>query len=513
MAIAPTRTDAALVRRLQARDRTAWEELYAEYQPRLRAFGYRLAGNAHDADDLVQETFVKALPALDRLDPDGVDLTAYLFATTRNLFLKQVERAKRAEPTAEVPEPDLPQPIEDDPERGTLLRAQQEEVRLANARLEPRQRLVLALCELEDRSYAEIGELVGLNENAVAQLVFRARERLRTELRLVQVDPERLPEECRAFLPLLAQHLDGKLKGAKLDRTLAHLESCERCQASLADMEEAKRRYRALLLPPLGVPAEEARAAIEDELDRAGYWRGGAGRRAVLRRPHGKAAVLAAVVVAALCVGGGLGAATLLVDRGRAGGGTGGVDRRADCGHRHGDRARRRRHPRGRRRRRRPGRRRRRRPRRRRPRHRSLRGRPSPSRASPRRRPRPSRRRRPSPRPSRSRRPIRLRRGRLRRRRRGTARRRPSRSPAARPHRPPSRPRPSRSRRARRAPRSRAASTTAPGRRARAPAPRARSRSVRTCSPSAPRTARGTRAAPRRAPGRSCRRPTRRRRP
>ena len=116
MAVAPTRTDAALVRRLQARDRTAWEELYAEYQPRLRAFGYRLAGNAHDADDLVQETFVKALPALDRLDPDGVDLTAYLFATTRNLFLKQVERGKRAEPTAEVPEPDLPQPIEDDPE-------------------------------------------------------------------------------------------------------------------------------------------------------------------------------------------------------------------------------------------------------------------------------------------------------------------------------------------------------------------------------------------------------------
>ena len=161
-------------------------------------------------------------------------------------------------------------------------------MRLANARLDPRQRLVLALCELEDRSYAEIGELVGLNENAVAQLVFRARERLRTELRLVQVDPESLPEECRAFLPLLAQHLDGRLKGPKLDETLGHLESCERCQAALADMREAKRRYRALLLPPLGVPAEEARAAIEDELERAGYWRGGAARRTVLRRPRGR---------------------------------------------------------------------------------------------------------------------------------------------------------------------------------------------------------------------------------
>ena len=313
MAIAPSRTDAELVRRLQSRDRTAWEELYSEYQPRLRAFGYRLTGNAHDADDLVQETFVRALPALDRLDPSTVDLQAYLFATTKNLFLKQVERAKRAEPTAEVPEPDLPTAIEDDPVRSALLRRQQEEVRVANGRLDPRQRLVLALCELEDRSYAEIGELVGLNENAVAQLVFRARERLRTELRLVQVDPESLPEECRSFLPLLAQHLDGKLRGPKLETTLAHLESCARCQAALADMREAKRRYRALLLPPLGVPAKDARAAAEDELERVGYWQARASRTGFLR-PRGRMAVVAGAGAAALLVAGGLGAARLLAD-------------------------------------------------------------------------------------------------------------------------------------------------------------------------------------------------------
>jgi RNA polymerase sigma factor (sigma-70 family) len=311
MAVAPTRTDAGLVRRLQARDRTAWEELYAEYQPRLRAFGYRLAGNAHDADDLVQETFVRALPALDRLDADRVDLAAYLFATEKNLFLKQVERAKRAEPTAEVPEPDLQTAIEDDPERSALLHRQQEEVRVANARLDARQRLVLALCELEDRSYAEIGELVGLNENAVAQLVFRARERLRTELRLVQVDPESMPEECRAFLPLLAQHLDGKLRGPKLETTLAHLEGCERCQAALADMREAKRRYRALLLPPLGVSGEQARAATEADLDRVGYWRGPS-RWAALRRPRGATALVVATGAAVLLVASGVGAATLL---------------------------------------------------------------------------------------------------------------------------------------------------------------------------------------------------------
>src|SRR4029453_8662975 len=172
MATVARTPDAELLLRLRRRDREAWEELYAEYQPRLRGFAYRLAGNVHDADDLVQETFVRAVPRLDRLDPQTADIGAYLFTTLRNLFLKQGERTKRQQPVAEVPEPVLPTPIEDDPERGTLLRNQQDEVRLANSKLQPRQRLVLALRELEDRSYAEIGELVDMKENAVAQLIF-----------------------------------------------------------------------------------------------------------------------------------------------------------------------------------------------------------------------------------------------------------------------------------------------------------------------------------------------------
>ena len=108
-----------------------------------------------------------------------------------------------------------------------------------------------------------------MKENAVAQLIFRARESLRTELRLVQVDPERLPEECRRFLPLLAAHLDGQLKGARRDETLEHLEGCERCQAALVDMREASRRYRVILLP---IGADEARAAVDERLEAAGYW-------------------------------------------------------------------------------------------------------------------------------------------------------------------------------------------------------------------------------------------------
>lgn len=312
MATAPPQADAVLVRRLRERDRTAWEELYDEYGRRLHAFAYRLAGNPHDADDLVQETFVRALPRLDRLDPETVDLGPYLFTTLRNLFLKTVERRRRAELHADVPEPAEPAPIEDDPERSTLLHGQQEEMRSANARLAPRQRLVLALRELEDKSYAEIGEIVGLKENAVAQLISRARDSLRTELRLAQVDPGRLPEECRRNLPLLSRHLDGQLRGPQLEATLAHLDGCVRCQDALDSMREAQRRYR--LLPPLLFAGDELRARIDLKLTAARYWEG-------VRWQLGRRGAVVVAVAALFAVGGG-GVGAALVIGGKVTGGS-----------------------------------------------------------------------------------------------------------------------------------------------------------------------------------------------
>ena len=57
--------------------------MYALYGERLYKFAYHLTGNPHDSADLVQETFVRVLPKLDSLDPETLDLGAYLFATQR----------------------------------------------------------------------------------------------------------------------------------------------------------------------------------------------------------------------------------------------------------------------------------------------------------------------------------------------------------------------------------------------------------------------------------------------
>jgi RNA polymerase sigma factor (sigma-70 family) len=303
VAVAAARSDSELLERLRRRDRTAWDEVYRTYEQRLYGFAFRLSRNPHDAADLVQETFVRALPKLDRLPPERANIGAYLFATAKNLFLKQVERTKRAQPVDEVPEPDEPGDIEDDPQRAALLRRQQHEVRIANAKLAPRQRLVLALRELEDKSYAEIGELVGLNENAVAQLISRARQSLREELRLVQVDRSTLAEECQGYLPLLSAHLDGQLTEHRKAETLAHLEACEDCQKALADMEEAKRRYRAVVPPVVAVVA--LREKVDEALAASGYWETAAPRQS--RAGHGARRRVIATV-AGLAILGGLGA-------------------------------------------------------------------------------------------------------------------------------------------------------------------------------------------------------------
>ena len=115
-----------------------------------------------------------------------------------------------------------------------------------------------------------------MKENAVAQLIFRARESLRLEPGSAQVDPERLPEERRRYLPLLAAHLDGQLKGARQQETPAP-ESCERRQDALARV--CKKRRSATGRLPARLPG-----------DRRGARGGGAParRRSLLGSPRGR---------------------------------------------------------------------------------------------------------------------------------------------------------------------------------------------------------------------------------
>jgi RNA polymerase sigma-70 factor (ECF subfamily) len=250
-----TLEDAELAKLAVAGDGHAFAKLYDRHERRVYSFCMRMLGSPHDAADATQETFVRMLARLPALEGRELNFVAYVLASARNVCYDAIRAARAVEPTAE----ELPAPrggamdIDMDPERFTLLAAAREDVREANAALPARQREVLALREVELLSYEEIGELMDLNRNAVAQLISRARIKLGELLRgsaLASVGPS--SPECERALPLLAL-LQDEQQGApgELDWVHAHLAACETCRLSRGAMEEAGASYRALgLLVP-----------------------------------------------------------------------------------------------------------------------------------------------------------------------------------------------------------------------------------------------------------------------
>ena len=117
---------------------------------------------------------MNVLGRLQRDDNPVLDFSSYLFAAARNESYALMRRRNRTQLSDEPPERAVYESdVETDPERAVLLRDSQESVRLANAQLAPRHREVLALREVGGRSYEEIGQIMGISENAAAQLIWR----------------------------------------------------------------------------------------------------------------------------------------------------------------------------------------------------------------------------------------------------------------------------------------------------------------------------------------------------
>jgi RNA polymerase sigma factor (sigma-70 family) len=256
--------DAELARLAGAGDGEAFAELYDRHEVRVYGFCMRLLCSPHDAAEATQDTFVRLLGRLPAIEGRELNFVAYTLATARNACYDMIGSRRRVEPVAESPEPTGPREgeVERDPERRALLQATREQVKAANAALPERQREVLALREVEGLSYEEIGELMGMNRNAVAQLISRARIKLGDLLRggaLASVSAT--SPECERALGLLAELQDGEEEEDEpLEWVRGHLASCETCRVSRETMEEAGVSYRAL--GPIAIAAWLRHATI-----------------------------------------------------------------------------------------------------------------------------------------------------------------------------------------------------------------------------------------------------------
>ncbi len=167
-----------LVRRAQAGDVAALEQLCRrEWRP-IYALVYASTRNAHDAEDLTQEVFLRALRAFDRYEQRGVPFRAYLATVARNL----VKNRWRRKVPVYVDLDDAPQltAIEDGPEEIALLGLDLGKLADAFSTLPGDYQRVLQLRVLEGRSSAEVAEHMQRSPAAVRVLQHRALVALRT---------------------------------------------------------------------------------------------------------------------------------------------------------------------------------------------------------------------------------------------------------------------------------------------------------------------------------------------
>jgi RNA polymerase sigma-70 factor (ECF subfamily) len=162
--------------------------------PSLRAFAISLSGNIDRADDLVQETLLRAIANIDSFQP-GTNMSAWMFTILRNLFRSEYRKRRR-----EVEDTDgsYAESLKSHPEQNSRLEFQ--EFRTALAKLPPDQREALILVGASGFSYEEAASICDCAVGTIKSRVNRARTRLADLLSIESAEDFGPDQSTRAIM-------------------------------------------------------------------------------------------------------------------------------------------------------------------------------------------------------------------------------------------------------------------------------------------------------------------------
>ncbi len=180
-------SDAEVVAQVRAGESEAFRVLVERHSSSLFRLAYRMTGNEQDAEDVVQEAFLRAYRRLDRFE-SRAHFGTWIYRIAVNCALDLMRSRQRRTERQAATEADGPGSIESlpthapTPERLALGAEMQRKVAVALARLTPRERAAFVLRHFEEKSTEEIARALGLRQGAAKNTVFRAVQKLRQAL-------------------------------------------------------------------------------------------------------------------------------------------------------------------------------------------------------------------------------------------------------------------------------------------------------------------------------------------
>jgi RNA polymerase sigma-70 factor (ECF subfamily) len=175
-------SESATVARAREGDADAYRMLVEHHSRNLFRLAFRMTGNEQDAEDVVQETFLRAHKQLARYEARSA-FSTWLYRIAANCSLDLIRSRKRRTGAAE-PEDVLRSVAGQEPGPDKLVYSGevQRTVALAMNELSQQERTAFVLRHFEGQSIADIGSVLGLTENAAKHSIFRAVRKLRRAL-------------------------------------------------------------------------------------------------------------------------------------------------------------------------------------------------------------------------------------------------------------------------------------------------------------------------------------------
>jgi RNA polymerase sigma-70 factor, ECF subfamily len=246
-----------VLERAKRGDAAAMEALLAELAPRVQRFGVRLCGNAHDADDVLQETLLSVARHLPEFEGRS-SLAAWVFALARSACVRRRRGFKNAVPASDSDAPE-PHDTGPSPEQRAANRELLDVLLSALTELPLDAREVILLRDVEGLSAADSAAVLGISAQALKSRLHRARTALRERLRPwlePAVEPARAG--CPDIMSLWSRKLEGELSQLDCTEMEQHLKACASCGSACAALKGALDVCRQAATTEVPAPVQES---------------------------------------------------------------------------------------------------------------------------------------------------------------------------------------------------------------------------------------------------------------